>query len=167
VAANASATCALLVSGQIECWGDNTHGQLGLGDTQPRFAPPARVVDLGSGRSASALSLGDGFACALLDTHQAKCWGDNSANQLGAALHGPAYGDDPNEMGDFLPVAVQGGGRRVRAIAAGRAHACAILDTGDARCWGDNTLGQLAAGDASAHSLFFNSTGAVDLGAAK
>jgi len=52
----------------------------------------------------------------------------------------------------------------VRAIAAGRAHACAVLDTGDVRCWGDNSRGQLGAGDAELHSLFLSPTGVVDLG---
>ena len=55
---------------------------------------------------------------------------------------------------------------RCGAIAAGRVHACAILDTGDVRCWGDNGYGQLGAGDAEAHSPFLHPTGVVDLGAA-
>jgi alpha-tubulin suppressor-like RCC1 family protein len=165
VGARLDSTCVLRDGGQVTCWGANDRGQLGLGDAEDRAAPAASVA-LGTARRASALSVGGAFACALLDTAQAKCWGDNVTSQLGAALRGPAYGDGPSETGDFLPVAFQGGGRSVRAIASGRAHTCAILDTGDVRCWGDNGEGQLGAGDANAHALLLDPTGVVDLGAA-
>jgi alpha-tubulin suppressor-like RCC1 family protein len=154
----------LLDGGAVKCWGANDHGQLGLGDAVARAAPQAGAVALGAGRGASALAVGGAFACALLDTSQAKCWGDNSVMQLGAPIGGPAYGDDPNETGDFLPEAVQGGGRSLRGIVAGRAHACAILDTNDVRCWGDNGYGQLGAGDGDTHSALVDPTGVVDLG---
>lgn len=164
VATRVDSTCVLLDDHGVRCWGRNARGQLGLGDAMDRGAPPVAPIDLGSGRKVSGLAVGGAFACALLDTKQAKCWGDNQANQLGAPLRGPAYGDGANETGDFLAVAVQGGGRGVRALAAGRAHVCAILDTGDLRCWGDNGDGQLGAGDTTAHSLFLAPTGVVDLG---
>src|SRR6185369_6502678 len=77
VAARMASTCARLDDGRVECWGANGRGQLGLGDTASRPAPPASSVALGTGRSASALAVGGSFACALLDTSQAKCWGDN------------------------------------------------------------------------------------------
>jgi alpha-tubulin suppressor-like RCC1 family protein len=166
VSARVDSTCVLLDDQAIGCWGANDRGKLGLGDANDRAAPPAASIDLGTGRNASALAVGGAFACAILDTKQAKCWGDNTSLQLGAPLRAPAYGDDANEMGDFLAAAVQGGGRSVRAIAAGRAHACAILDTGDVRCWGDNAYGQLGAGDPDRHSLFLNPSGVVDLGGA-
>jgi alpha-tubulin suppressor-like RCC1 family protein len=166
VSARVDSTCVLLDGHGITCWGANERGQLGLGDAEDRAAPPAAAIDLGTARNASALALGGAFACALLDTQQAKCWGDNTSHQLGAPLRAPAYGDDANETGDFLAAAVQGGGRTVRAIAAGRAHVCAILDTNDVRCWGDNRYGQLGVGDADAHSLFLNPPGVVDLGGA-
>jgi alpha-tubulin suppressor-like RCC1 family protein len=154
----------LLQDKGIICWGGNDRGQLGLGDLQSRATPAAALIDLGTGRSALDLTVGGGFACALLDTMQAKCWGENGTYQLGALLKGPAYGDQPNEMGDFLAAALQGGGRSVRDIVAGRAHACAILDTRDVRCWGDNSHGQLGAGDAQPHSVFLAPNSVVDLG---
>lgn len=157
-------TCAMLSNHTVKCWGHNARGQLGLGDVMDRPAPPLVPIDLGTERHASGLAAGGAFVCALLDTKQAKCWGDNTAYQLGANLRAPAYGDDPNEVGDFLGTAVQGGGRSVRAIVAGRAHACAILDTNEVRCWGDNGYGQLGGGDADAHSLFSNPSAVVDLG---
>lgn len=164
VASRQGTTCVLFDDHRTTCWGANSRGQLGLGDARDRAAPPAAPLDLGTARRATAIAVGGEFACALLDTRQAKCWGDNLINELGAPLRGLAYGDGPNEMGDFLAAAVQGGGRTVAALAAGRAHACALLDTGDVRCWGDNGRGQLGLGDADLHSLFNAPSGVVDLG---
>ena len=163
VAAGGDTTCVLVTGGAVKCWGANDHGQLGAGDAAPRALPPAAATALGSGRTASAVSVGGGFVCALLDTSQAKCWGDNRALQLGAPITAPAYGDDPNESGDFLAEAVTGGGRSLSKIAAGRAHACAVLDTGDVRCWGDNSSGQLGAGDSDTHSALLHPTAIVIL----
>ena len=166
VASRADATCALLDDHGVRCWGRNTRGQLGLGDNVDRVAPPPRPIALGTGLQASAITVGGTFACALLDSKQVKCWGDNRADQLGAFMRGPAYGDQIDETGDSLATATQGASRTVGAVATGRGHACAILDTGDVRCWGENGYGQLGAGDAERHSLFLHPTGIVDLGAA-
>ena len=40
-----------------------------------------------------------------------------------------------------------GPGRTAIAVSAGDFHACAILDTGQVRCWGGNSVGQLAQGN--------------------
>jgi alpha-tubulin suppressor-like RCC1 family protein len=164
VASRIDSTCVLRDDHRVTCWGLNADGQLGLGDTQSRSAPQTAPIDLGVGRNVAALAVGGAFGCGQLDTGQAICWGGNTANQLGAFLRAPAYGDQPNEMGDFLSTAYQGGGRSVRAVVAGRTHACVILDTKDVRCWGDNGHGQLGIGDAELHSLFLRPTGVVDLG---
>ena len=41
-------TCALLITGEVKCWGRNIYGQLGLGDAQDRRAPArlAGVADV-------------------------------------------------------------------------------------------------------------------------
>jgi hypothetical protein len=41
-------TCALLIGGSVQCWGRNSFGQLGVGDTDIRNAPTA-VTGLGTG----------------------------------------------------------------------------------------------------------------------
>jgi alpha-tubulin suppressor-like RCC1 family protein len=164
VAAGGDQTCVLVDGGQVRCWGANGSGQLGTGDGARHPSPPAAALALGTGRTAASLALGGAFACALLNDGHVKCWGDNRAHQLGSWLGGPAYGDHPGEVGDALPEVALGGGRTARAVAAGRRHACAILDNGDVRCWGDNVHGQLGAGDNTDHSLFLADTTVVDLG---
>lgn len=102
-------TCALLDTGAVKCWGVNSSGELGIGDTANRGDDPNEMgdllptVDLGTGRTAVSLVGGDSFACVLLDNAQMKCWGDNSYGQLGmGGLRG--YGKAPGQMGDNLPV---------------------------------------------------------------
>jgi alpha-tubulin suppressor-like RCC1 family protein len=84
VAAGGSHTCALLNDNSLKCWGDNTHGQLGLGDTTARPQPTALPINLGAGRSAKFVTYGDGdHVCVILDNGTVKCWGRNDQGQLG------------------------------------------------------------------------------------
>ncbi len=148
-------TCVVLKNGTIKCWGDNQHGQLGLGDVAGRGGNPGEMgfalpaVDLGVGMKASAIAVGASHTCALLTGGTVKCWGDNGLGQLGL---GDTYdrGDEPGEMGNALSVVNLGPGAIVTAITAGHSHTCALLIDGSVRCWGGNAQGQLGLGDISA-----------------
>ena len=48
------ATCALLSGGSLECWGDNSYGGLGIGDTNDRYTP-TEVMGLGAGWRGEAI----------------------------------------------------------------------------------------------------------------
>jgi len=92
----------------VKCWGSNYSGQLGLGDTNNRGDGPGEMgdnlpaVDLGTGRTATAISCKNSYCCALLDNKSVKCWGYNGSGQLGLGDTNNR-GDASGEMGDNLP----------------------------------------------------------------
>jgi hypothetical protein len=144
-------TCARFDDGSVKCWGDNTNGQLGLGDALARGNAPGEMgsvlptVDLGPGRSALQVAVGY-HACARLDDSSVKCWGFNDDGQLGLGdvQH---RGDELGELGANLPVVDLGPGRSALQVAANVRHTCARLDNGTLKCWGRNGSGRLGLGD--------------------
>jgi alpha-tubulin suppressor-like RCC1 family protein len=107
---------------------------------------------LGRSRCVDSVSLGARFGCAALGDQTVWCWGRNDESQLGY------------ESSDLCPERVSNGQTRAvachmyplqvpglagaTAVSAGGAHACAVLTTGELRCWGSNTRGQLGNGSA-------------------
>jgi len=78
------------------------------------------------------------FTCALFEEGNVRCWGE----EIGQVL-GNGYGKDGNYPEEYpthpRPAGVFGdldlGGRAVKLSLGGR-HACALLDSGQVRCWG-------------------------------
>jgi len=134
-----ASACALLSGGTVECWGDNTDGQLGNGTTTNSLTPVAV-----SGLSGvTAISAGWNSACALLSSGTVECWGDNTDGQLG---NGTTTGTCPDgDPCSPTPVAVSGLSG-VTAISAGNSFVCALLSGGSVQCWGDNNYGELGNG---------------------
>ena len=90
VAAGRDHTCVILdhFPGDVKCFGRNSAGQLGLGDTRDRGGSPGDlgenlpVVNLGSGCTARQVVLGVRHTCARLNTGQVKCWGSSYYGQV-------------------------------------------------------------------------------------
>ncbi|MGB1957477.1 MAG: RCC1 domain-containing protein, partial [Candidatus Poseidoniaceae archaeon] len=78
-------TCAILDNGEVKCWGGDSYGQLGNGPTitANQGSPSSTSVDLGTGRTAVAISAGNHHTCAILDNGDMKCWGGDYRGQLG------------------------------------------------------------------------------------
>jgi len=99
----------MLDNGSVKCWGENSYGQLGLGDIINRgdnsseMGDNLTIVDLGSGRTATAIAAGSDHTCAILDNASIKCWGSNISGELGIG-DTENRGDNSSEMGDNLPI---------------------------------------------------------------
>ena len=134
--------CALLAHGEVQCWGLNSSGQLGLGHRDNVEDGTVASIDLGQGLTATALAVGGYHSCALLNNGGVKCWGSNAWGQLGLG-HKNALGDNPGEMGEALPQVDLGTNLTAKAIGGGMYHTCAILSNDNMKCWGNNDYGQL------------------------
>ena len=139
-------TCALLDNGAVKCWGYNLRGQLGIGNTDNMGDNSSEManlpsINLGTGRTATAISLGGHHSCSVLDNGAAKCWGLNNHGQLGID-NTTDMGDGSGEMSQLTGINL-GTGRTAISISAGQNHTCAVLDDGSAKCWGRNDRGHL------------------------
>ncbi len=126
--------CAILDSGGLMCWGNNTYGQLGIDDPSSSSVPSPRDV-YGLSAGVAAVAAGESHTCALLNGGDVMCWGKNSSGQLG---------DGTTERRSTPVVVPEELG--MTAIAADNDHTCAIMSGGGVKCWGLNDSGQLGDG---------------------
>jgi len=142
ISAGAVSTCAL-ISGGVDCWGDNSVGELGNGTGSDSFTPVAVVGPSGVGTltGVTAISAGYNDTCALISGGTVDCWGYNVAGELG----------DGTTTVSSIPVAVIGLSgvgtlTGVTAISGGDYDTCALISGGTVDCWGSNGWGQLGDG---------------------
>ncbi|NVB43384.1 hypothetical protein G6O69_36505 [Pseudenhygromyxa sp. WMMC2535] len=138
VQAEQRSSCALLESGEVQCWGQCWFGTLGIGklesdDCSTLYTPgePAQL----SG-PAKAIAMGDFHACALLESGGVQCWGTNDHGQLGQS----------NFDGSGVPIDVALP-ETATQVASGADFSCALLESGEVDCWGYNLDGQLGRGE--------------------
>ena len=84
IAAADSTICAVLVGGQVDCWGDNTAGQLGTGSVGTPANSDVPVASTFTSDGSIGVSAGFGGTICGLDTSQvARCWGYGGNGELG------------------------------------------------------------------------------------
>src|SRR6185437_1887324 len=112
-------------------WGNNTSGQLGLGDTVVRRVPTPipglTAVDVLAGGSHSMAVRTDGVLVA---------WGANGSGQVGDTT---TTTPRPNAV-------IVAGFTQAAAIAAGSSHSVAVTSNGHVWTWGSDGFGQLGDG---------------------
>ncbi len=101
----------------------------------PESAPPVPSATLTA--SSATLATGGYGSCTVTPTGAAYCWGKNAAGQLGNG--------DLTVLTSKEPLPVFGLTTGVTAIATAAEVSCAI-ESGAAKCWGGNLLGQLGNG---------------------
>lgn len=144
VAAGGQHTCAKTTSGGLQCWGNNTFGQLGNGAYLTSTGVATAVAGLSSG--VSQVDLGTWHSCAATTSGTVKCWGRNALGQLGVG--DPGTGQLASSSADPLDVCATGSINAATCVAltgvaqvsAGNLHTCAVTTAGGVKCWGDNGL---------------------------
>jgi hypothetical protein len=153
VAVGNNVICALLNGGTVKCFGENAYGQLGLGNSSARVAPPSTsdagdqlvAVNLGNGITAKSIAASDRRVCVTTNADELKCWGANATGSFAPQSPGGTYsvGLQASEMGNSLASIDFGSNLKVKAIASGGDANCAILDNNQVKCYGWNLRGQL------------------------
>lgn len=129
IAAGQHHTCGVSTQLEVYCWGDNKGGQLGTSSVQIATTP-LRVAGI---PAVHDLAVGNFQTCSLTLSGETWCWGRNEVGQLGQGVI-----TDKSEA----PLRVAGA-PAFRSIASKWNWTCGLTSTGNAWCWGDNTLGQL------------------------
>jgi len=125
-----------LREGRVLAWGSNKYGQLGDGTTANSDAP---VSVAGLPEEAIAVAAGEAFGLALMRNGTVWSWGRDNYGQLGDGSEGETY----NSTAPTQVAGLEG----VKAIAAGGAHAFALLSNGTVVAWGENFGGELGIGE--------------------
>ncbi|QDY75619.1 RCC1 domain-containing protein [Streptomyces qinzhouensis] len=131
-AAGGGHSLARLSDGSVQCWGNNSNGQLGDGTTTSSATP----VTVGGLSGVNAVAGGANHSLALLGDGTVRAWGANASGQLG----------DGSTSDSSAPVTTGGFPDTVIKVACGGGHSLALLNNGDVMAWGDNTSGQLGDG---------------------
>lgn len=139
VVAGLNHACALLTSGGVQCWGDNSDGELGRGFADGVGGYRA-TADWVSGLTSGVSDIATGsvkaeHTCAII-SGGVKCWGYNAWGNLG----------DGTSTARSVPTAVVGigtAGSGVLKLAPSRYTTCVLLTGSVVKCWGMNDLGQL------------------------
>eukprot|EP01083_Nonionella_stella_P272833 925381_1 len=152
IVAGDGSTCGLSQFGTVKCWGWNSAGMLGYGDSINRgdmsnqMGDALQEIDLGTNFNVTQISVGMSHTCALSDANVVKCFGDNSYGQLGYEDL-DHRGDNPNEMGDNLPAVDLGTNLKVVHLITRRHRTCVLLDSMKMKCFGRNRWGELGLGN--------------------
>jgi cysteine-rich repeat protein len=141
--------CAVLQTGALRCWGSGIYGKLGVGSVAnigdgPGEMPPVSVM---AGGTVNRVAVGQHHTCAWMQGDFVRCWGINQgARSYGSAVN-EHFGDDPGELP--TPNVAIGVGT-LTDFDAGSYATCVVM-SGEVRCWGLGTGGQLGYGDTSTY----------------
>ncbi len=124
----------------VYCWGLNQSGQLGDGTRTNRLY--ATATGLSSLSAPTHLSAGGIHSCTALADGTALCWGSNWYYQSGGS----------SQTVQTRPIQIQADNTaaafsNISTLTAFGKTTCALLEDHSVWCWGDNSFGELGAGD--------------------
>ena len=128
ISSGAGLTCAVTSASEVKCWGLNHVGQLGTGNQINSFVP-VQVQGL-SGPIESVIATSYN-GCVVASGGGVKCWGNNNRGQLG---------NGTTDSSANTATQVLGLTSGVKAIVGGEFSNCALLHSGEVKCWGDTYI---------------------------
>ena len=135
-------TCALLADQTVQCWGDNSSGQLGDGSNTSTSIP----VTVSHLNNAVSVAVGGLHTCIVAIDNTLWCWGNNTYGQLG----------NGTKTASNIPVLVRNQDGtpfgNVITVGVGHHHTCAVRADNTTWCWGQNGSSEL--GFIGKNSLF-------------
>ena len=148
-------TCAVLADETVRCWGSNFGGQLGNGAPIAHSDTPVQAWGIAT---ATQISAGNNYSCAVTEDRTIKCWGYNNP-RTGKPGDGTIIGSTPPSSILWIIPSPPGTANpqiRHQKISAAQHHSCAVLEDGTIKCWGGNYNGQLGNGTdtATTHPVF-------------
>lgn len=168
-------TCVVTTDNRIKCFGDANYGSLMRGNATDYGFAASHIgdnlpyIDLGAGRTVnSVLPIDDVIdvesrtVCVIMDNNKTKCWGYGAVGKLGNGLN-THRGDHPTEIGDNI-IELDYNGDEAIQISVGPNHVCAVLMSGEAKCWGNGGRGRLGQGNTSHQQQIPRNVPAIDLG---
>ena len=132
VETNSNHTVTLKTNGTVWTYGNNTYGQLGIGNTNNSDEP--RQVEFGEGVVIKQIAVGEFHSVALDTDGNVYTWGRNNYYQLGNS------GSDSS-----VPVKVEGI-PAIERITSGNNSVMAITKNNRIIAWGQNAYGELGTG---------------------
>lgn len=131
-------SCGLSTNGNIDCWGQNNSGQLGLGNNS-NIEWPSRVntSSMVGSRYFSKIFTGAANTCGITGDGLTYCWGEGANGQNGSGL--TTSSTVPVQVDTSSIINFPG----FSTIAIGSQHICGLSNQGKAYCWGlaDERLG--------------------------
>lgn len=143
---------AVAVSGgQVKCWGKNGSKALGRGEAlTDNTADNYSAADVLDVNTAIAISGERQAFCALLFNRTVKCWGDNPNGKASVGATGTSGTPRLMRAGNLSSAVIED----IYAVSVGGTHICIIIGlTGNVKCSGANTSGQLGDGTVTASAV--------------
>ena len=138
ISAGFNYSLAIGSDGNLYGWGDNSYGQLGIGNpsASPNQQPIKVILPTGIPKF-TQISAGDSHSLALGTDGNLYSWGYNDHAQLGIGASDSDAHAAPSKVN--LPTGVP----KFTQISAGYKHSLALGTDGNLYSWGDNSKGQL------------------------
>ena len=119
--------------------------------TELELGPDSRSSSIDNTQVAT-IEVGLDHACAIGTAGQMKCWGDGTNGKTGHE-NTDDYGDQSEEMGQYLMFTDGGDGMTFDDVSAGNRFTCGLMSDASVKCWGSNEFLGSNAGVAGSGSL--------------